>query len=295
MATRVIVAAKRSSYRRYVEEEQDPRALALLERKDPSVRNWLAAHREHVRTLDAVLRSLERLKVRTVLLERPHAAFETGDAALVVTVGGDGTRLAASHNVGSVPVLGINSAPGHSVGFFCAAHGDNLSQMLEQALDGKLPSVVLTRMSVAVNGRIRSRRVLNEALYSHSSPAATSRYILQYRGRQEDQRSSGFWIGPAAGSTAAQRSAGGKVLPLRSRKLQLVVREPYAPHGQKYRLLRVEVPQGAAIEARSKMQDCRVYLDGPYKQVSVRLGDVVRFQASEEPLRVYGLAERRRG
>ena len=37
----------------------------------------------------------------------------------------------------------------------------------------------------------------------------------------------------AAGSTAAQRSAGGHVLPLTSRQLQLVVREPYTPHWRK--------------------------------------------------------------
>ena len=42
-------------------------------------------------------------------------------ARLVVTVGGDGTLLAASHLVGGgVPVVGINSSPRSSVGFFCA-------------------------------------------------------------------------------------------------------------------------------------------------------------------------------
>ena len=38
MSLRVIVVSKRTSYARFVEEERDPRAKALLRRRDPSVR-----------------------------------------------------------------------------------------------------------------------------------------------------------------------------------------------------------------------------------------------------------------
>ena len=290
---RVIVVAKRTAFRRFVEEEDDPRARSLLKKKDPSVATWLASHREHTRTLEEVERVLDRVGAKTLFLQRAHAAFETSDAALVIAVGGDGTLLAASHNVGSVPILGVNSAPSHSVGFFCAAQRVDFEEHLLRALDGKLKSVRLTRMTVALNGRIRSKRVLNEALYSHSSPAATSRYILHVGRRREEQRSSGFWIGPAAGSTAAQHSAGGRILPLSSANLQLVVREPYAPHG-KYELLRLMVGEKALISAQSKMDNASLYLDGPHRTVSVRLGDLVSFGVSDEPLTVLGLRDRRR-
>lgn len=293
--TRVIVVAKRSAYGRYIEDEGDPRARQLVRRRDPSVARWLSAHQAHQATLDAVERELDRAGVHPLVLHHSHAAFDTADAALVIAVGGDGTLLAASHNVGTVPVLGVNSAPDHSVGFFCAARRQNLRRMLHEALDGTLPRVRLTRMAVVLNGRVRSRRVLNEALYCHASPAATSRYILRYGRVREEQRSSGFWIGPAAGSTAAQRSAGGRVLPIASKKLQLVVREPYAPFGKRYRLLAVLVREGASLVAQSKMQDARMFLDGPYKSIDVRLGDTVEFCASDEPLSVLGLTPTWRG
>src|SRR5688572_12007569 len=128
-----------------------------------------------MKTLDTVESTLHKLGARAVLVQRAHAEFDTSDAALVVSVGGDGTLLAASHNVGQVPILGVNSAPEHSVGFFCAAHRGNVRTMLAEALAGTIVKVRLTRMAVAVNGRIRSRRVLNEALFCHASPAATSR------------------------------------------------------------------------------------------------------------------------
>ncbi len=148
-------------------------------------------------------------------------------------------------------------------------------------------------MSVALNGRIRSNRVLNEALFCHASPAATSRYLLRHERRVEAQKSSGFWVGPAAGSTAAQRSAGGRVLPLRSEKLQLVVREPYAPAGTRYRLLRFVAKPGEVIESESMMQEARLFLDGPHRELRVSLGDVVTFRASDEPLHVLGLTTAR--
>ncbi len=290
----VIVVAKRSAYAQLTAGEGDPRARVLLERKDPSVRHWMAAHNEHMKTLEAVEKTLSKLGVRALMLIGAHAAFDAGGAALVVTVGGDGTLLAASHNIASVPILGVNSAPKHSVGFFCAARRSNLQRMLSGSLSGKVSMVRLARMEVAVNGQVRSRRVLNEALFSHASPAATSHYLLRKGRITEEQRSSGFWIGPAAGSTAAQRSAGGRVLPLTSRKLQLVVREPYVRPGRAYRLLRVLVGEHEHITAQSQMQQSSLFLDGPYREISVRLGDVLRFRVSDQPLSVLGLTARRK-
>lgn len=294
MTERVLLVVKRSSYGRFVEDEGDPRVARLLRRRDPSVARWVDAHRAHMATLDTTERALARLGVPVARVGRADVAFDTADATLVVTVGGDGTLLAASHNVGVVPVLGVNSAPAHSVGFFCAARRETVEAALRSALDGSAKRVVLQRMRVLVNGHVRARRVLNEALYCHASPAVTSRYIVTHAGVTEEHRSSGFWIGPPAGSTAAQRSAGGRVLPLQGADLQLVVREPYAPPGERYRLLRTLVPPGEQLTVKSKMRDARLFLDGPQREVPVRLGDTTVFELSDEPLTVLGLSRRRR-
>jgi NAD+ kinase len=290
---RVVVIAKRSMYSRFIEGEGDPHARELVRRRDPSVKNWRPAHRDHLRTLEAVQTELERLGVHPVLLLGSYSNFQANSARLVVTVGGDGTLLAASHNVDSVPILGVNSAPNFSTGFFCAARRENLRQVLRRALDGKLKRVVLTRMSVRLNAKVRSKRVLNEALFCHTSPAATSRYIIQLGKRLEEHRSSGIWIGPAAGSTAAQRSAGGRVLSLSSSALQLVVREPYSAMLERWKLLHTILPAGRKLLVRSKMHDACLFLDGPYKKIAVGLGDRVEFSASDEPLTVLGLERQR--
>lgn len=290
---RVIVVAKRSNLSRLEEGEVDGRARQLLRKGHAAVKKWQPAHEQHVRTLDLVEETLDRLGAEPLILHGSQAAFDTRDAQLVVTVGGDGTLLAASHWVSDVPILGVNSAPRFSVGFFCGAKGRPLPKMLGEALEGTCRSVRLQRMAVSINGQLRSERVLNEALFCHSEPAATSVYIIQAGRRKEEQRSSGLWVGPPAGSTAAIRSAGGRVLPLTSAQLQLVVREPYLAGGKHYRLAHEIVGSRGGFTVISKMQSARVFLDGPYRRLSVRLGDEVRFEISSQPLNVLGLTERR--
>src|SRR6185436_12888830 len=102
--------------------------------------------------------TLRALGARLMVLRSPGVVFDASDASLVVTVGGDGTLLAASHHVGAIPILGVNSSPVHSVGFFCPAHIGNLVATLAGALQGTLPSVLLSRMQVSVNDRVCSRR-----------------------------------------------------------------------------------------------------------------------------------------
>jgi NAD+ kinase len=292
-APRVVVVVKRTPFSRYVEEENDPEVVRLIQRRDPSVAQWVRAHREHVSTLRVVERALKKLGARAWVLHGPRMVFDASDASLVVTVGGDGTLLAASHNVGTAPLLGVNSSPGSSVGFFCAAVRDDVADKLRRALEGRLPSVELARMKVTVNGRLASRRVLNETLFCHETPAAASRYILHYGRKREEQLSSGFWVGTAAGSTGVVRSAGGRVLPLSSKSLQLVVREPFTGMGSPYRMTNVVAPGGRDIVAVSKMRDACLFLDGPFQRIAVRLGDRIQFGVSEEPIRVLGITERR--
>lgn len=293
MSPRVVVIVKRTAFRLFVEEEHDERITRLLKKNDPTVRRMRRSHEEHERTLAEVGATLDKLGVDVTWVRRGHAPFDPDGAALVITVGGDGTLLAASHRVGRTPLLGVNSAPSHSVGFFCGVKMGQAKTVIPRALAGKMRAVELARMSVFVNDAVVSTRVLNDALFCHRSPAATSRYIVTLGRVVEEQKSSGFWIGPAAGSTAAQRSGGGKILPLASKVMQLVVREPYTPEGEKLRLTRVLVPDGKELSVRSKIREGRLFIDGPHEFVDIEMGDHLVFRRSPESLTVLGLAPKR--
>jgi len=297
---RVCVVLKRSSWRKWVEEEHDARITRLLEAGDETVRRMRPGHEDHTATAAEVRHALADLGAETTWSERPHGFHVEGRCDLVITVGGDGTLLAASHGIGpGTPLLGINSSPVHSVGFFCAAKKGGARAAVASALDGTLPRVELTRMRVELNGAVLHDRILNEALFCHASPAATSRYILKVvdqRGTRErvlsseEQKSSGMWVGPAAGSTAAQKSAGGKVLPLTSRKLQFVVREPYQGSGHELAMTLGLLEEGHALHIKSKMRQARLFLDGDHIEHELTIGDVVGMRRSEEPLVVLGLS-----
>lgn len=290
--SRVALVIKRSTWDRYMEQPTD-RFKELLAQSDETVANLRAAHDEHTQTLAAVNKALADSGAQVTRMRR-RGRFSAEDHDLVVTVGGDGTLLHASHHVGTTPVLAVNSAPSYSVGFFCGAKQSDVGKALHAALRGKLKSARLTRMQVSLNGDVVAGRVLNDALFCHQSPAATSRYIVDYQGVSEEHKSSGFWVGPAAGSTAAQRSAGGKVLPLSSHALQLVVREPYTPDGTDYKRGHIITRNGQMISVRSKSRQMRLYFDGPDRVAKVTLGDVVRFSESPEPLHLLGISSRRK-
>lgn len=285
----VVVAVKRTSWRRALDGGGDPQVRELVQRGDPAVDRMRQTHLEHEASLREVEAALRDLDMVATYVPASAPSFDAEGADLVLTVGGDGTLLTASHHVGRGPVLGINSAPSSSVGYFCAARLGSVAPALAAFRRGALPAVTLARMEVTVNGVIVSRRVLNDALFCHASPAATSRYVLAFGQAKEEQRSSGFWVGPAAGSTAAQRSAGGEVLPLNSEQLQFVVREPYTPGGGPLALARGVVTPGERLRAVSKMGDARLFLDGPQEAHSVGLGDALEFRRSDEPLVVLGL------
>jgi NAD+ kinase len=315
-APRVLVVLKRSSWRKWIEEERDARIQRLVAAEDETVRRMRPGHQAHIETIEEVRRALSELGADAFYSEHPHHFRVEGRCDLVVTVGGDGTLLAASHGIGAgVPLLGVNSAPMQSVGFFCAAKKGRAKAALAAALAGDMRRVELARMRVELDGTLLHDRVLNEALFCHASPAATSRYILRLvaanggahtnrgprdRGKAreievEEQKSSGLWVGPAAGSTAAQRSAGGKVLPLTSTKLQYVVREPYRIEGHMLHLAQGLIDEEQALEIKSKMRQARVFLDGDHIVHDVTIGNVVTMRRSVEPLTVLGLSPSRNG
>lgn len=289
---RVIVVCKRSAYDLYVRQHKMKRVRALLRANDPVVARLVRSDEAHRATLDEVRSALKTLGIRAAFRDRSRMGTMEG-ADLVVCVGGDGTLLSASHGLANTPVLGINSSPEDSVGHLSAGAKGSVLQTLRAAVTGELPIVWVTRMQVHVDGACVHKRVLNEALLAHKNPAMMSRYFLRLGEGMEEHKSSGLWVGPAMGSTAAIHSAGGKVMPVRSQELQYVVREPYMPHGTKYTMLKGRVRATEALEIWNKMREGALFIDGPRSPITLEIGQRVRFSRSDEPLGIVGFVRKR--
>lgn len=270
---------------------QGGRAASLAKEGDATAKRLLDADAEHNRTVEEVRRALRRHKI--TFAEAPLAGLDArlkGQLAisdLVITIGGDGTALGASHYIRGGAMLGVNSAPGDSVGHFCSVNRKNFEARLDAILSGKWKPKVLSRLQITLDEHPLPELALNDVLIAHNCPASTTRYLIKVGRREEEHRSSGIWISTAAGSTAGIGSAGGKKMPLGSKRIQYLVRELYREPKRSYTLTRGFIEAGDDITIASKMATGEMYIDGAKTRYEFPFGTRVRISTAEHGLKIF--------
>lgn len=218
------------------------------------------SRRTHRATLKKVLKTLETLKISHIKIDRVQFKKNI-EADLVITVGGDGTVLAASHFVKKTPIFGINSAPLSSTGYFCIAKPKNFERLLKQVIYEKRKPLWIPRLEVTVNKTKIPYLGLNDLLFACRLQGETARYFLQVGRKKEFQKSSGIWVATGAGSTAAIFSAGGKPFPMTSKKLEYWAREPFQ-YKNRYRLVKGFVNPNQKITIIPDTHQAMIFIDG---------------------------------
>ncbi len=270
---KVLVLHKKSTFQLQAVEHRETRFVKLLEEGNEVVTRVKVAHSEHVETLEQVEKELTRRGIEFRSIPRSELSDEVDDVDLLISVGGDGTFLDASHYLHDVPILGVNSSRSSSFGHFCEANERNFPKILDEIESGKLQAKSLLRLELSLNGELLPFLVLNEILIAHDNPAATSRYFLELRGHSEEQRSSGIWVGTAAGSTGSIRSAGGTVLPITDKRYEFIVREACMRPNEKWSLIKGLINPDEEIKITSQMRTGALYLDGVHINYQFYLGD----------------------
>ena len=270
---------------------QGGRAASFARKGDETAKRLLHADAEQKRAVDAVRRALKSRKIAfsESSLSKLNAALrrQLAMADLVISVGGDGTLLGASHYVRGGMMIGVNSAPGDSVGHFCSANREDFAGRLDAILSLKWRPVELARLQITLDGKPLAELALNDTLVAHYSPAATTRYLIEIGDHFEEHRSSGVWISTAAGSTAGIGSAGGRRMPLRSRHIQFLVRELYYEPDREYELTRGLASPDSGVTIASKMPDGRLYIDGARAQYLFPFGARAHFEIAQESLKLF--------
>jgi NAD+ kinase len=265
------------------------RMRKLLDEEHTSVARLMPAHEDHMASVNLVRDELTKRGIayveRDTAPDRPVRGFD-----LLVSVGGDGTLLEASHAVrdGTI-VLGVNSAPAFSVGFLTGCRAPTFASTIEALSMGTLKPQEVQRLQVKIGRRLTREPVLNDVLFTADNPAVTTRYRLVTPEGEELQRSSGVWISTPAGSTAALRSAGGPTLSLTAKQLAFVVREPYAPPGTGVLLTSGVLERRETLVIECRTENASVFLDGHHRRYSVPFGDSVSFSLHPIPLRLVRL------
>lgn len=280
---RILIVYKKSSYQSKAIDKKDPNYLRLLEEKDRAILTSKSSHETHIESIETVKHQLRALKVPCDIRMRYKLSPLRG-YDMVLSIGGDGTFLEASHYLEEGVLLGVNSVPNDSVGYFCKSTAVNFLDKIYAYLNGNARLQILHRLKVTIDGKFVYPLALNDVLFANENPAGTTRYILKVGDREELQKSSGIWISPAAGSTAATKSAGGRILPIGSSHFQYVVREPYDPKGGSVSLKKGVLKAPQRLEIYSMMDEAMIFMDGPHRVRKVRRGARVVVENAKKPI-----------
>ena len=205
---------------------------------------------------------------------------------LVVSVGGDGTFLRASHFIfDKIPILGVNSDPKYKEGFFMVTTKNDFRGKLKKLLNGDYKIKKLQRLEAYINNKKIPELALNEFYIASEKPYHTARYFLNVRSKDERQKSSGVLISTAAGSHAWIKSAGGKILPLDTNKFEYLVREPYFGRTcAKCSLVNGILNKNEKISVIFEVGNGVLIVDSLSKEHTFKAGDKVTIKVSKKPL-----------
>ncbi|MFH1132255.1 MAG: NAD(+)/NADH kinase [Pseudomonadota bacterium] len=289
---RILVIQKKSLYQIYVKEHQEPAIKKAIRSRDPVTQRMSHSHRAQTAAQTQVKTFLSKSKIEAVFRWRGQVRSTKG-FDLVIALGGDGTVLDASHLIqDGTPLLGINSSPKTSVGFLCAGTVEELPGLLAAFRNGTLRPKPLTRLRVQIDSKEVLGPCLNDVLFSHACPADLCRFefgiVTSRKKRQTSEPvlcnigSSGLWVSTAAGSTAAIRSAGGKIMPISSRKIQYLVREPqfYPEHLP----LRGEIRTGEMVVLVNRTRRSTIWADGSHRRTAIQYGQKIVLDTHPCPL-----------
>lgn len=150
----------------------------------------------------------------TVDLEMNYEPLAT-KPDLIITLGGDGMILAASHRMGRrrVPVMGVNLG---RVGFLAGVNSDRMEAVLEMVFQGKarIEDRAMMTFQVRRGGEtVLDSHVLNEIVVSRRSERSMINIdFIDERRPVCTFRGDGVIVSTATGSTAYNLSAGGPIL-----------------------------------------------------------------------------------
>jgi len=275
---KVVVVYKKSAWELF-SGSKDPNVTAFMSELGRDATFFKSSHDTQKQSLGTVADTLKNAGEDVSLLYRSDLDSKLfRDIDLAVSVGGDGTFLETSHFVGdTTPVLGVNSDPARSVGFFSACDGPGFPKLFAELAE--TPRTELSRGEVLIDGKVTGPPVLNDVLFANPNPAATTRYRIG----EEKFRNSGLIACTAAGSTAWMFQEGGEPMPLDARKLQIL-----------HRGTRGAVPEFAnSLVLESLTRRGELFIDGEHLSYPLAIGQTLELR-SGRPLHVVGDLSRKR-
>lgn len=208
------------------------------------------------------------------------------DVDLVISVGGDGTALSASHFLFDKPLLAVNSSPKTSEGALTTIGLVELESKLEEIKRGEHKIERLERIEVSINGKVKDSIALNEIFIANEKAYLISKYEVKIRRggktEKETQHSSGVIFSTGTGSTAWFKSAGGEKFSPQERFIKMLVREPYIRNLHKFSILTKTIEEGEEVEVKALTK--MILAVDSIREYKLKEGDKIMIKPSRYPL-----------
>lgn len=241
---------------------------------------------EHIQNrecLKKILRDLNKNIEWIIFPEITPASLENKD--LIITLGGDGVFVRASHYLRETPILGINSDPMTSEGALDDFKGVN-EERIKKILLGDFRIKKRTRGRVIRNGQLLKELVINEAYIGVENQFHTSGYVLSFQEIEEEQRSSGVIVSTGSGSKAWYKSAGGQAFSEEEPYLKFKVRELYDGNLFNSKIKEGTIDKDNKIVLKSKRKEGGIVAIDSVVTYPFNLGDVVEVRVCKQDLNV---------
>lgn len=196
---------------------------------------------------------------------------------LILTVGGDGTFLSASHFIDDQLILGVNSDVNNSEGALTQVSLDKLERKLSHFFSGQYKIREYQRERVVIHKPVKkiiTEHALNETYLGNQNPHHPSNYLINYNGKIEDQRSSGVLVTTGTGSTAWYKAMGGKKFKRTKSVLKFKIRELFTGRIYNQKIRNGVLNKNEKLVITSKMNHGILAIDSIRTYV-IEKGDII--------------------
>jgi hypothetical protein len=230
---------------------------------------------------------IEGIKDKKVVWKNRISKRDFDKRELIITLGGDGTFLSATHFIKKELIIGVNTAPEKSEGHLTSVNLENLEEKFKDIINGKFRIKEYTREKVKLFKKdrcVQTESALNETYFGNKNPHHPSNYEIIYKSKKEFQRSSGVLVSTGAGSTAWYRAMNGWRFRKTKKQLKFKIRELFSGRLFKPKIKKGNINQNEILGIISRIGHGILAIDS-IRTHKVHKGDRIEISIGE-PLRV---------
>lgn len=274
--------------------------LKRYEKEGKNVDKIVKSHERQRKCIEEIISATDNAEIIDIN-DLQKGKSKKKEVDILIAIGGDNFFQICAHYYDKAYLIGVNSDPLTSKGQLLNFTYASLKKCLTHIIKGDFQIETWTKIAVTLNGK-RVKDAVCIASLPVIDDDIMKRYLLKFKGREEEQKATGILIvtGAGSGDGAWYRSAG-LYLPLiklgiypepttefpkTARQIKTITREPFNHEKCKYKWLNLTLSESEELSlVYWSGQTTKLSIDS-VKRYKVNEGDVLTFRVSENILKV---------